>query len=32
MDPDNLLRIEIGVSHRPQVPVDKSVDNSSDTT
>ena len=27
MDSDNLSRIEVGVSHRPQVPVDKSVDN-----
>ena len=27
MDPDNLSRIEFGVSHRPQAPVDKSVDN-----
>ena len=27
MDPDNLSRIEVGVSHRPQVPVDKPVDN-----
>ena len=27
MDPDNLSRIESGVSHRPQVPVDNSVDN-----
>ena len=26
MDSDNLSRIESGVSHRPQVPVDKSVD------
>ena len=27
MDPDNLSRIEIGVSHCAQVPVDKTVDN-----
>lgn len=27
MDPDNLSRIEAGVSHCPQVPVDKPVDN-----
>ena len=27
MDPDNLSRIEVGVSDCPQVPVDKPVDN-----
>lgn len=27
MDPDNLSRIEAGVSHCPHLPVDKPVDN-----
>ena len=31
MDPDNLSRIEIGVFLCPHLPVDKLVDNSSDT-